>query len=304
MKMVRNKQINLNKSMNRREQRKNIYQTRLTLTPEERIQRKKDFLRFLNEKQKIEVKEKPKKPRFRFVETETKELGYSKLAKQIIHQTPGLLREFYRVSKEKLKEYKDPNGLFEIKRHLMFPSVRTTNVAYVLSVKHNGRIKKFFIKETNNSGILERTSGDNKTTSFNDYIERGIDGISEARALSLIQECGVQIITHHFAFKDLERKKSYIVYDFVPELLSGAHLKKLVSKKLIPLNKIQEIKQYIEEAKIKIYQELTNKKKYGIEANRIITDILDFDNIYYDRKKDKIFLFDPLLENTEYIRKI
>jgi len=302
--MVKNRQINLNKSMNRREQRKTIYQTKLNLTAEERTQRKKDFLRFLNERQKIEVKEKVKNPRFRFVESETKELGYSKLAKQIIRETPGLLREFYRVSKERLREYKDPEGRFEIERHLMLPSVRTTNVAYVLSVKHNGKTRKFFIKETNNSGILERTSGNNKTTSFLDYVNRGIDGISEARALSLIQDCGIQIITHHFAFKDLERKKSYIVYDFVPELLNGIHLKKLISRKQVPISKIQEIKEYIKDAKDKIYQELKNKKKYGIDDNRIITDILDFDNIYYDSKKDKVFLFDPLLENTEYVRKI
>ncbi len=302
--MVKNRQINLNKSMNRREQRKHIYQTKLTLTPEERTQRKKDFLRFLNERQKIEIQEKVKNPRFRFVESKTKELGYSKLAKQIIRATPGLLREFYRVSKERLKEYKAPEGRFEIKRHLMLPSVRTTNVAYVLSVKHNGKIKRFFIKETNNSGILERTSGNKNTSSFRDYIERGIDGISEAKALSLIQDCGIPIISHHFAFKDFESKKSYIVYDFVPELLNGYHLKKLVTERLISLTKIHEIKEYIEDAKDKIYQELKNKKKYGIDDNRIITDILDFDNIYYDRKKDKIFLFDPLLENTEYIRKI
>jgi len=302
--MVKNRQINLNKSMNKRDQRKIIYQTKLNLTAEERIQRKKDFLRFLNEKQKTVIKEKPKNPRFKFVESETKELGYSKLAKQIIHNTPGLLREFYRVSKEMLKEYKDPEGRFEIKRHLMSPSVRTTNVAYVLSVKHNGKINKFFIKETNNSGILERTSGNNKTSSFNDYIDRGIDGVSEARALSLIQDCGIQIITHHFAFKDTKIKKSYIVYDFVQELLNGVHLKKLILRKQVSMSKIQEIKQYIEDAKDKVYQELKNKKKYGIDENRIITDILDFDNIYYDRKKDKVFLFDPLLENTEYIRKI
>lgn len=300
--MVRNKSINL-KPRNRREQRKSIYQTKIMLTREEEIQRKKDFLEHLREKAEVKKEKRRKESRVKIVESKNSEIGYSRLAKDIIRKTPGLIREFYRVSKERLKEYKDPNGLFKIKRHLLYPSIHTTNVAYVLSVKYNGRTRKFFVKETNNSGVLERTSGNEKTSSFNDYIERGIDGISESRALSLIEECGVTTIRHHFAFKDLSRKKSYIVYDFVPELFSGVHLKKLIKRKEISIRKLEEIKEYLTAVGRRIEQELKNKKEYGIEEHRIITDALDYDNIYYDLKKDKIFLFDPFLENVRYRRK-
>lgn len=306
--MVRNKQINL-KPRNRRDKR-NIYQNKLTLNTDEKIQRQKDFLKYLKEKNKqkeIPPKINPNKIRignFSFVKSKTREIGYSILAKRIIHETPGLLDKFYMVSKEKLEEYSDPKGLFSIKRIRLQPSVGVTNVAYVISVKHNGKLKKFFIKEMNNSGIKERTSGNEKTyVQFSDRVKRGLEGISEAKALTLMKNIGVNIINHHFAFIDNQRKISYIVYDFKSDLFSGFHLKKLIKRRLIPFSKISEISRHIEEVRTKANEELKrNREFYGIEDNRIISDLLD-DNIYYDIKKDKVYFFDPLLENLDYIRK-
>lgn len=296
-----------------RDLRKISYQNSRTLSPEQRIQRKMDFLKLLKErnKQKEQKKEKeeikaPEKiriNRFTFITSKNREVSYSDLAKKIISKTPGLLKEFYRVSVERLKEYTDPNNLFQIKRLRLLPSSGSSNVGYIISVKHNGKIRKFFVKELNNSGIKERTTANERAiATFKSNLDLGRSGVNETRALILVKNTKTKIINAHFAFCDPQRQVSYIVYDYIPDLYLGQTLKKIFSRRIIPLIKQIEINKRIAEVNIKVKEELKkNKEKYGIKDDRIITD-LTIENTYYDKKNDQIYFFDPLLENIYYKR--
>jgi hypothetical protein len=204
-----------------------------------------------------------------------KELGYSTHGKQVIRETPGLLKAVYDLSRSKKSFLEDPKGRFQILRQKP-KTGQNTNESYILKLKE----KKYFIKELNDTSI-------DRDYSFDIKHKHGRDGISEHIAIELLKAQGIDVIPAHFSYVDPISKKSFIVYEFT-------QLRTL--EELYKTGEITSIKYKNLKKQVTNIEEKINSKfhSFGLEKYKQIWD-LDTDNVFYSVGRNKFYVFDPIL---------
>lgn len=204
-----------------------------------------------------------------------KELGYSTHGKQVIKETPGILRAVNDLSKSRNSYYEDQNGRFQILRQKPKAGLNT-NVSYILKIKE----KKYFIKEVNDAST-------DKDYSFDIKHKQGRDGVSEHMAIEILKAQGINVIPAHFSYVDPTLKKSFIVYNF-SQLKTPEELWK---ENKITLTKFTNIVK-----KLKIIESKINDNfhMFGLDKYSRIWDLAT-DNVFYSLKENKFYIFDPIL---------
>jgi hypothetical protein len=246
----------------------------------------------------------------RFIKSKTRKLAYSEHGKDIISKNKGLFKAFLEMDKQKLSKYKDPNNKFIIERLKVKRQSKNASETYKIII--NGKIiEKYFVKEINEEGNPR-----NKYT-FYGQIKEQLDGYHEMKAITILEDLGIDVIKAHFSYLNPYSKKTYIAYEFS----NLKTVKELVKQKKISSEELQKIKNKILKLEIIIEDALKNKKntiKYQtipgitkvketkhktLTTNYRPTQISDINvgNTFYDPKTKKIYIFDPWYVDPRHI---
>ena len=205
----------------------------------------------------------------KFLETNSRQLAYSKNAKKIIHNTPEIIKSFLILSKTDNPEFIDPKNRYHIIKETKIMG-QNSNQIYKLIIKTKSGTKKYFIKEMK--------QWINPT---HEMLKRGANAFHELKAIEKLKELGISVIDAHLAYADKDR--SFIIYDYIENLpvLWSAMKDRLISKEEYDkLNyKLKQLKSEI-------------KNKY------LISDINSM-NTFIDLKTKRLYLFDPLPKSIE-----
>ncbi|MFA7709386.1 MAG: hypothetical protein WCX82_04620 [archaeon] len=209
----------------------------------------------------------------------SRELGYSTHGKQVIRENPGLLKAVYDFSNNKGIYHADSKGRFKI-IHRYPKNGANTDRNYIVEIQN----RKYFIKESNDENP-------DRDYSYKIKHNGGRDGVSEHKAIEILRQHGVDVISAHFSYSDPILKKSFIAYDFSP--LSSL-LDLYVSGK-IKKSEYEFLKKEIQEKLNATEEEIKQKfSTLGIDNYTQVWD-LKLENIFYDLKNRRFLVFDPIL---------
>ncbi|MDD4049773.1 MAG: hypothetical protein PHX47_02070 [Candidatus ainarchaeum sp.] len=235
------------------------------------------------------IKGKKEKLEITTKENKYKKIMYTKKAKDLIKNTPGLLREIREYLEGKkyrpkvytvfLDKEKVRLRIEEINR----PSKNSilTNNFYKIEIKDGKEIHKFFVKK--------------KKITTNTLC---CIGTREMQALDIINQAGFNIIKPHFAYK-IKGKESFIFYEYQDKIIDA---EKAFLERKINSEDIKQISRKLNNLETRINDFI--KVKYPNE-NFKITDISSNTQknkhalpVFIDFENKKLFLFDPILSKN------
>jgi len=201
---------------------------------------------------------------------EHEQLHLSVLGKKFVKENPEVVKliskEITQISKK--TTYNAERFSLEVRpieESLGFNNLKLLKLD--LFLKDKGERKSFFLKVTQE-----------------DYLAN-----NEFLANQVFQKFGINTIKPHFAFTNLSKRESVIVYDFT----SFRNLEKDINKKLLTKTELIEINK-----KIKLIQEHKKIPTKPDFNQKRIGDFENFSNIFYKRNKDgnlELYFTDLLL---------
>ena len=257
------------------------------------FKKRKNKLKKTSAYKKLESKKpinKSNKAKFKDVYFEgslEKGLAYTKKAKELLKESPGLLNDFLKLTNSKKpkleKSFINKKGkrvYYSIIKEDLKKGSYNTESSYLINLKINKIDFKFYVKKS--FGINSRK--------FKSFLEM--------KGVQILKDYGFDVIPAQFSFYSKSSRASYIAYNYIDHMYS---LKNAYKKKLLDYSEIIRINNKLKSMQKEINNYLKkNYKRYNLPKDIMIKDIAPENpkkmteaNVFYDPKTEKIFLFDP-----------
>ena len=159
------------------------------------------------------------------------------------------------------------------------------NNSFVVKIDDKVSVNKYFVKEVEAGNNYAYTAGR--------------EGIRESVAQNIISELGFNTVPVHFCFCNTKHKRSFIVYDYSKfnNLADVLHRNNGKLKVKDHIFTAQDFENLCTNAQKEINSKLNSfKDKYPVPKSSTILDIRP-ENIFIDKKKGKLYIFDPWLNS-------
>ncbi len=163
-----------------------------------------------------------------------------------------------------------------------------TTSSYVLSLKKNGLSKRYFLKKISPKEGLSLPQFLMGATAVNEIVALNFVNSYLKKNKTTIGGFDLKVVLPHFAFEDVNLRKSYVLYDYVGlENLKASKEVSLKQKKAIE----QELRLFSKKINNVFIKNHPDLSKYYINKWNKIKDIL-IRNTFVDIKKKTIYLSD------------